>query len=527
MTVVDPIAANAARRSDDDAVVGRGVRWTWRDLEVASRRIALGLSAEGLGETSRIAILAGDEPATVAAIHAVRRIGAVLVPLNRRAAPAELGRLMAATRAAVLLHDRDRSAAAAEAWTAARGDGPRLALEGLLEQDAGRVSAGPVGASAIRDTIDPATPATIVFTSGTSGVQKGAILTHGNHLASAGAWAGVLRPAYSDRWLACLPFHHVAGLAMVLRSSLWAAPLHLAPGFDPMAISGAFDDDGISHCSIVGSTLRRIVEARKARPAPATLRAVLVGGEPTPPEWVRAARRLGLPVMPTYGATETASGVTALEPADADRLPGSAGRALPGVELRIVAGADIPTASSGTSAGPGATASAGATATAVAAGEIGQIEVRGAMVFAGYDGQPEATAAVLAGGWLRTGDLGSLDADGFLTVTDRRDDLIVSGGENVYPAEVEAVLLEHPSVVDVAVVGRPDERWGAVPVALVVLADPAPVTDEVTHAALAAHARAQLAAFKVPVAFRHVQAIPRTANGKLRRAEARLLIEPS
>jgi acyl-CoA synthetase (AMP-forming)/AMP-acid ligase II len=134
---------------------------------------------------------------------------------------------------------------------------------------------------------------------------------------------------------------------------------------------------------------------------------------------------------------------------------------------------------------------------------------------------------VLAGGWLRTGDLGSLDADGFLTVADRRDDLIVSGGENVYPAEVEAVLREHPAIADAAVVGRPDPRWGAVPVALVVLADHRADHPDAstTDAALIAHCRSRLAAFKVPVAFQQVDAIPRTANGKLRRAEARLLLE--
>ena len=503
MTFREPLVTNAATRPDEDAVVGHGVRWTWRELEAMSRRMGERLAGNGAGETSRVAILAGDGPATVAAIHAVRRVGGVLVPLNRRGAAPELGRLVADARVAILLHDQGHATAAAEAIGMAAGARPRtLALEPLLERD-GPGPAEPEQAVVIRDAVDPAAPATIVYTSGTTGRPKGAVLTHSNHIASARAWAGVLRPAPADRWLACLPFHHVAGLAMVLRSSLWGVPLQLASGFEPDEIWRAFDEDGISHCSIVGSMLRRLVEARGGRPAPATLRALLVGGERTPPEWIRAARRLGLPVMLTYGATETASGVTALEPADADRLPGSAGRPLPGVELRIAAGETGET------------------------GEIGEIEVRGDMVFAGYDGQAEETASVIADGWLRTGDLGSLDAEGFLTVAERRDDLIVSGGENVYPAEVEAVLLAHPAVADVAVVGRPDERWGAVPVALVVLADRAEVTDAALETALAAHARAQLAAFKVPVAFQRVDAIPRTANGKLRRTEARLLIEPS
>jgi O-succinylbenzoic acid--CoA ligase len=507
MTIEEPLATNAARRPDEDAVVGHGVRWSWRELEALSRRMGDRLAGNGAGQTSRVAILAGDGPATVAAIHAVRRVGGVLVPLNRRGAAPELGRLLADARATILLHDQEHATAAAEAAAISAGARPRiLALEPLLERD----GAGPAErqrSSRLRDAVDPAAPATIVYTSGTTGRPKGAVLTHGNHLASARAWAGVLRPAPADRWLACLPFHHVAGLAMVSRSSLWGVPLQLARGFEPAEIWRAFDEDGISHCSIVGSMLQRLVQVRGACPASATLRALLVGGEPTSPEWIRAASRLGLPVMPTYGATETASSVTALEPADADRHPGSAGRPLPGVELRILIG-DEGTAAERSRRAP--------------VGEIGEIAVRGEMVFAGYDGQAEATASVLADGWLRTGDLGSLDAEGFLTVADRRDDLIVSGGENVYPAEVEAVLLAHPTIADAAVVGRPDERWGAVPVALVVLADQA----EVTHAALADHVLARLAAFKVPVAFQRVDAIPRTANGKVRRAEARLLIEP-
>jgi O-succinylbenzoic acid--CoA ligase len=497
MTVREPLATNAASRPDDDAVVGHGIRWSWRDLDALSRRIGHGLAAEGVGEASRVAILSGDAPATIAAIHAVRRVGAVLVPLNRRGAPAELGRLIADARPAILLHDRDHATAAAEAagtLEAAEVRPRLLPLEPLLDREG--LPAEPEASAVIRDVVDPAAPATVVFTSGTTGRPKGAILTHGNHLASAEAWAGVLRPAATDRWLACLPFHHVAGLAMIVRSSLWGVPLHLT-AFEPAAIWRAFDQDKISHCSIVGSALGRLVEARGGHPPPPTLRALLVGGERTRPDWIRAARRLGLPVMSTYGATETSSGVTALEPADADRLPESAGRPLPGVELRIAAGK---------------------------VGEIGEIEVRGEMVFAGYDGQPEATAAVLAGGWLHTGDLGSLDADGFLTVADRRHDLIVSGGENVYPAEVEAVLLAHPAVVEAAVVGRPDPRWGAVPVAFLVLADQ--LGADVTDAVLADHCRARLAAFKVPVAFHRVDDLPKTAGGKLRRAEAQPMLGP-
>ena len=505
MSDLDPIVVNASRQPDGVALVAGGSRWTWRDLEVRVRDIAEELARAGVGRGTRVALLAGDGAQTVVAVHGVRRLGAILVPLNRRATASEIGQLLDDARPAVLLHDEDRATAAEQAAAAAgtargrRSGASGIALR-LLSLD--ESPDGPPAAAG-DDRLDPEAIATICFTSGTTGRPKGAVLTVGNHLASAAAWAAVLRPRPTDRWLACLPFHHVAGLAMILRSSLWAVPLHLAGGFDPEAIWRAFDEDAISHCSIVGSTLARLVEARGGKPAPATLRAVLVGAERTPADAIAAARRLGIPVMPTYGATETASGVTALEPAEADEVPSSAGRPLPGVELRVVAG-------------EGADGRR-----VVSVDEIGEIEVRGRMVFAGYDGSPAETAAALADGWFRTGDLGSLDTAGRLSVADRRDDLIVSGGENVYPTEVEAVLRRHPAVADAAVVGRSDARWGAVPVALVVISSSAGVAD----GDLDAHCRARLAGFKVPVAFVRVASIPRTAGGKLLRHEARTILE--
>jgi O-succinylbenzoic acid--CoA ligase len=236
------------------------------------------------------------------------------------------------------------------------------------------------------------------------------------------------------------------------------------------------------------------LEAAGEAPFPAHFRCALLGGGPAPRPLLAACAARGVPVVQTYGMTETASQAVTLAPSDALRKLGSAGQPLLPMELRIAA----------------EEGEAGV-------GEVGEICLRGPMVTLGYHGRPDATAAALVDGWLRTGDLGYLDEEGYLFVVDRRSDLIISGGENVYPAEVEAALLAHPAVAEAGVVGIPDPQWGQVPVAFVV-ARPGVAPDP---AALIAHCRTSLAAYKVPRRVTLVAELPRTAAGKLRRTELR------
>ena len=527
--VADWLLEVARTAPDRPAVVDdAGTRWTFAELVGAAERLALGLDGAGLRAGDRVAALLADGAPFVALVHAVRRLGAVLVPLNRRATAAELGPQLAEAGARVLVCDETTAvlarAAAAVAGAippggvaggreAGRGTGPLVVVVDELERRGARPGDRPaVGAGGaparLRALVDLAAPATIVFTSGTTGRPKGAVLSHANHRASAAAWSAFLGQRPADRWLACLPLYHVGGLAIVDRAARWGVPVVVQRRFDPAAVARALVEDEVSHLSLVATMLRALLEAHEGRPVPVTLRAILLGGGPTPAPLVREAAGRGWPVVPTYGMTETASGVTALPAGEAALRPGSAGRPLPGVELAIrVADRDArrPDAQD-EGARPG---------------EVGEILVRGPIVFAGYDGRPVETAAALAGGWLRTGDLGSIDEAGCLTVVDRRDDLLISGGENVYPAEVEAVLRTHPAVEDAAVVGRPDARWGSVPVAAVV-ARPGTSIDP---AELAGFCRARLAAYKVPVALRLVAALPRSAGGKLLRREVRTMLK--
>ncbi len=343
---------------------------------------------------------------------------------------------------------------------------------------------------------DPAATALAILTSGTTARPKAAILSTAALVASAESWLAALPPATG--WLLAVGLGHVAGIGVVWRAAVSGVPLVVLDRPDPAAIVAALAaDPTLSHVSLVPTTLARILDATDDEPPPASLRAVPLGGGPIPPALVRRALDAGWPIVPTYGLTEAGSGVTALPTDEAARHPSSAGRALPGVELRIAVPDDA---------------------------GIGEIEVRSAALFDGYLGDEAATAAAVTDdGWLRTGDLGSLDGEGRLTVADRRTDRIVRGGENISPSEVEAVLLDHPAIADVGVVARRDAEFGHVAVAAIVLR---PGASDPGDAALTAFCRDRLARFKVPAAFVRVDALPRTPNGKLRRADLRASLDP-
>lgn len=332
----------------------------------------------------------------------------------------------------------------------------------------------PVAAPARPGEIDAGAVQLILFTSGTTGAPKAAQLTAGQLRASARASNEVLALDERGRFLCCLPLFHIGGLSIALRCAEAGATLLLHERFDAALTARALEE-GVTHVSLVASTLQRTLEALE-RPL-SQVRAALIGGGPVPLPLLQRARAAGLPVLQTYGLTETCAQVTCERPGDADGA--TAGPAMPGMEVRI---------------------------------QDGEIEVRGPAVMRGYLGHPPVE------GWFRTGDLGSLDARGRLTVHARRVDLILSGGENVYPAEIEAALLAHPAVIEAAVVPVPDERWGQTGCAFVALRE---------ETQLAEFLAQRLAGFKIPRRFVRVEALPRTAAGKVdRRALIRSLTPP-
>jgi O-succinylbenzoic acid--CoA ligase len=340
----------------------------------------------------------------------------------------------------------------------------------------------------LRDTIDLSDVYTVIYTSGTTGRPKGALLTYGNYWWSAVGSALNLGSHTGDRWLVVLPLFHVGGLSILVRAAIYGIPAVVHSSFDPVAVNRAIDEDGVTIVSVVSTKLQRMLDQRGNRPYPAALRCVLLGGGPAPQPLLEACAARGVPVVQTYGLTETASQVATLAPADALRKLGSAGQPLLPTELRI--------------------ASAGAM-------DVGEILVRGPTVMRGYINRPEETALALRDGWLHTGDLGYLDGEGYLYVVSRRHDLIISGGENIYPAEVESVLLVHPAVEEAAVFGLPDARWGHVPAAAVKLRGGMAASE----AELIDFCRERLAGYKVPKLVRFTAALPRNAAGKLLREE--------
>jgi O-succinylbenzoic acid--CoA ligase len=311
-----------------------------------------------------------------------------------------------------------------------------------------------------------------VLSSGSTGKPKPIGLTYGNFLWSAMGGAFNIGVDPADRWLCCVPLSHIAGLSIVVRSAIYGTTAVVHDGFDVDRVAGARREEPISVVSLVTTMLKRLLEADADLSGP---RAILVGGGPVPASMLGEAIERGATVVQTYGLTETCSQVTTLAPEDALRKLGSAGRPLLSSHVRI---------------------------------RDGEILIQGPTVAPGrYD----------ESGWLHTGDLGHIDEEGFLYVQDRIDDMIVTGGENVVPSEVEEVLLQHPAVADAAVVGREDPEWQQAVTAVVVLAPDAEVTpDELRH-----HCSATLAGYKVPKRVELAAALPRTPSGKLMRRALR------
>jgi O-succinylbenzoic acid--CoA ligase len=460
------------------AVLTDAAETSWAELDSSADRAAATLVETGVREGDRVGVLIPNGLPFVELVHAVPRAGAILVPLNTRLAAAEIAWQINDAGVRIVLHD---DVTASPAAAAASSSDATLAHVSAL--------GAAVGHSQPRNDDDLSRVHSIIYTSGTMGRPKGAMLTFGNHLWSAIGSALNLGFDPSDRLLACLPMFHVGGLAVLLRSVIYGNTAVVQVSFDPHRANEAIDG-GVTVVSVVASMLSRMLEERGDAPYPPTLRAVLLGGGPAPRPLLEACAARGVPVVQTYGLTEAASQVATLAPADALRKLGSAGKPLFPTELRIE--------SEEKESPPG---------------QAGEILIRGATISPGYWGRPDESAAALRGGWFHTGDIGRLDDEGCLYVLDRRDDLIVSGGENVYPAEVEAVLLSHPAVDEAGVYGVPEDRWGSAPAASVVTRRGAAVTaDE-----LIAYCRGRLAKYKVPVAVRIVESLPRTAAGKLQR----------
>ncbi len=426
---------------DRCALIADGATLTYAELEQEATAAARRLAARGArrGATVALTLPAGIE--YVVLLHALMKLGAVAYPVNTRLSEQELAGELARAQPALNVNGS-------------------LDL-GLTEADLPLL--GEHDLEALHCTI---------LTSGTSGGPRPVGLTYGNHLWSAVGSAFNLGVEPTDRWLCCLPLFHVGGLSIVMRSVIYGTAAVVHDGFDVDRVASSLEGDGVTVISLVATQLARLLEAGIDL---LPLRAVLLGGGPVPADVLEEAIGRGATVVQTYGLTETASQVTTLAPAEAERRLGSAGRPLLTTHLRI---------------------------------QDGEILVQGPTVAPGVADED---------GWLHTGDLGRIDEDGFLYVTGRLGDVIVTGGETVSPTEVEEVLLRHPGVADAAVVGRDDAEWQEAVTAVVVLRGDA----DVSVAELRSHCGTELAGFKVPKRVEFVSELPRTTSGKLIRRALR------
>ncbi len=467
--MICPAAHWASIAPDRPALSFGGDSWSYRKLDGEIRRWTSILRQRGVGPGNRVGLLSANRPELVAIFFACARLRATFAPLNVRLTRAEVAQLLAHLTPELVI---------AEEELAERAVGGEV-----LE----RLAAINVRNASSEDEIEAESSFAILFTSGTTGAAKAAELSFANFSASAAFSGRNLGVDPRQRWLGCLPLYHIGGLAMATRCVLYGASLELQRGFRDEAVVEALNSGRITHFSLVDTTLRRLLDAWGQEHFPSAINAVLVGGGPVSLERLELSSRRKLPVLATYGLTEATSQVATerLDAADGQ----TAGPALDGVLLRVVTDDQR----------------------LAAPDQIGEIQVSGPTVMRGYWNDPTATQDAFHEGWLRTKDFGSLDRQRRLRVIARRSDVIISGGGNIYPAEIEKVLASHPRVVSAAVVGKKDDRWGQVPAAAVTVSGP------VTAGELQAWCGERLAGFKAPREVLIVKDLPCDSIGKVNR----------
>jgi fatty-acyl-CoA synthase len=437
--------------------------WTYAELDGRSDELAARLEPG-----SRISTLTGNSAEHVALFFACAKVGAILHPISWRLAPAEVAyQLDDAEPAALVVEEEHRALAEAALELAAVR--PPLELP----------AAGGRGAP------QPDDPLLLIYTSGTTGKPKGALLTHANCFWTNLSFDLATGLTGDDVVLQVLPQFHCGGWNVQPLLAWWkGARVVIERGFDAARALELIEQRRVTTMMAVPANyLFMAQEPRFAGADLSSLRLAVVGGAPMPVPLLDTWAERGVEIVQGYGLTEAAPNVLCLPPEDARRKAGSAGRPYPYVECSL--------------------------------SDEGELLVRGPNVFAGYWRNPDATVAAFRDGWLATGDLAERDDEGDYWIRGRLKDLVVSGGENVYPAEVEAVLQDHPDVVEAAVIGVPDERWGEVGAAFVVLRTP------VTEDALLAHCRERLARFKVPKSVHVLDELPRNSLGKVVKSELR------
>ncbi|WP_166982944.1 o-succinylbenzoate--CoA ligase [Paramicrobacterium fandaimingii] len=479
-------------------IYGDGERLTYRELADLADAASTMLSRRGIRKGDPVAYLGENSPEFLTVLFGAAQIGAVFVPVNTRLAPPEVAHVLSDSGARMLIHDADFAERLVPVIAETQidhviqtgaGDHSHPGLAAVLAQ---------IQVDDVRIVNDVDDPAAIIYTSGTTGKPKGAVLTHDNL-----TWVSMncivdYDVVSSDVALMISPLFHVASLGMgALPVILKGATLVLEKGFDPGRALAQIERNGITMLSGVPTTYQLMADHPNwASTDISTLAKLTCGGSAVPTRILDAFEQRGLSFSQGYGMTETSPGATSLSPAKTREKQGSVGLPHFFTEVRI----------------------ADASGAIVGQGTVGEIEIAGPNVFSGYHGLPEATAAAFStDGWFRSGDLGYLDDEGYLYIADRLKDMIISGSENIYPAEIENHLYSIDGVTGAAVIGVPDDKWGEVPLAILTVRKDA----SIDTASVRRHLESKLARYKLPKNVVFVTELPRTASGKVRKADLR------
>ena len=482
--------------------VAQDRRFNYRQLNARTNQVVHALESLGVTKGDRVALLMMNSHEFVSSFFAIAKLGAVIVPLNWRLVPDELEFIVKDSGSVALIAGEEFVGAVTELHSR----GTKTDLKHWIH--VGADSSKPEFATSftalvdaqneVEPTIDTSDDDLlyIMYTSGTTGLPKGVMHTHKTQMAALITLNASSDFSIGDRYLNPMPLFHVGALTPAILTAYRGLAHILMRAFDPNAIWQLVKQERINNALLVPAMLgacRMVYDPRVHDHS--TLRWFLSGAAPVPKALIEQYAQMGIDIHQVYGLTETCGPACLTAPEDAVRKAGSTGKAYFHTDVQVVR----------------------PDGTVCDTDEAGEVLVRGDHIMTGYWNRPDATAETLIDGWLHTGDVATVDDEGFIWIQDRIKDMIISGGENVYPAEIENVILSHPGIADVSVIGVPSEKWGETGLAVVVRKDPA-----VTEADIIAHCDGKLARFKMPSAVRFVDVIPRNASGKALKRELRI-----
>ncbi len=481
--------------------VAAGRRFTYAELNDRTNQVVNAVSPF-VGKGDRVALLMMNSHEFISAFFAIAKLGAVVVPLNWRLVPDELEFILKDSGSTVLFYGEEFLASVSELH--ARGD--KTDVKHWIHT--GSTASKPDFAHEFNTLVDPA-PTTepeitafdddmlyIMYTSGTTGLPKGVMHTHTTQMEALVTLNATSDFCIGDRYLNPMPLFHVGALTPAIVAAYRGLAHVLMRMFDPVKTWELVRDEKITNALLVPAMLgacRMVYDP--ASHDHSTLRWFLSGAAPVPKALIEAYAAMGIEIHQVYGLTETCGPACLTTPEDALRKAGSTGKAFFHTDVMIVR----------------------PDGTECDVDEPGEVIIRGGHIMTGYWNRPDATAEAIRNGWFHSGDVATRDDEGFIWIQDRLKDMIISGGENIYPAELENVILGHPGVADVAVIGVPHDKWGETPLAVVVKKD-----DSVDEASVLAHCDGKLARFKMPTAVRFIDAIPRNASGKALKRDLRI-----